>query len=615
MMDFWRKLWQLARPYKGRFLLGVIFGILSGMGDSAVLITVVFVASVILTGSNTGDIQTATANLNQFSPSLAKAFEHIQHWMGTHVTGSKVGLVLVVSLVPLVMLARGLCNYLNNYLMGWVSVRATSDLRARVFEHLLNLPLSFLSDNSTGELMSRIGDVGILQNQLGGSMVTMVQGPINVLTLAYVAIHTNAKLTAIALITFPLCIIPVVIYNRKVRKAGAAIQTEQANLGRVMHEAFTGNRIIKGYNLERLVVERFKANQKKFISHFMRALRSSETPGPMIEFFGAIGLSILLLYVAGRIAPLKFVVFIGAVLAIYRPLKQVIRVQASLHQARAATDRVFELLATKSTLIDPPNPVPLRAAGAEIHFNDVSFDYGIKSDQKKKIPVLHHIQLRVEPGKMVALVGSSGSGKTTLTNLLLRFYDPTEGAICIGGTDLRTVSLRDLRSQVAVVTQEVILFNDTIRQNIACGREGATMAEIEEAARHAFAHDFILAKPYGYESVVGEKGTNLSGGQRQRIAIARAIVKNAPILVLDEATSSLDNESERAVQAALDELMKGRTTICIAHRLSTIHHADLILVMDRGEIVETGRHAELLAKGGIYQKLHALGFSAEKNLQ
>jgi subfamily B ATP-binding cassette protein MsbA len=609
MFDFWRKLWQLTRPYKGRFLLGVFFGILSGFGDPAVLITVVFVASVVLTGTKAGDVQDAASRLAEISTTLAHVFQDVQHWMGLHVANSKMGLILVVSLVPLVMLARGLFNYLNNYLMGWVAVRATSDLRARVFEHLLNQPLSFLSRNSTGELMSRIGDVGILQSQMGGSMVTMVQGPINVMALAFVAFHMNLRLTAIALVTFPLCIIPVVIYNRKVRKAGTAIQTEQANLARVMHEAFTGNRIIKGYNLEELVVERFKVNQQRFISHFMRALRSSETPGPLIEFLGAIGLSILLYYVAGSIAPVKFVVFITALLAIYRPLKQVLRVQASLHQARAATDRVFELLATKSTLIDPPTPLPLKAAGAEIHFNDVSFDYGDKNDQKKAVGVLHHVQLRVQPGQMVALVGSSGSGKTTLTNLLLRFYDPTEGCICIGGTDLRAVSLRDLRSQIAVVTQEVILFNDTIRQNIACGRQDATMAEIEDAARHAFAHDFILEKPHGYESVVGEKGTNLSGGQRQRIAIARAILKNAPILVLDEATSSLDNESERAVQAALDELMKGRTTICIAHRLSTIHHADLILVLDRGEIVETGRHAELLARGGIYQKLHALGFS------
>jgi subfamily B ATP-binding cassette protein MsbA len=264
------------------------------------------------------------------------------------------------------------------------------------------------------------------------------------------------------------------------------------------------------------------------------------------------------------------------------------------------------LLATQSTLVDPPQPVRLKAAHGDIHFDNVCFAYD-KEPGTRDIPVLRDIQLHVQPGEKVALVGKSGSGKTTLANLLLRFYDPTSGAIRIGGVDIRQAAVVDLRKQMAVVTQEVVLFDDTIRNNIAFGRPGATHAEIEEAARHAFAHDFILEKPRGYESVVGEKGTNLSGGQRQRIAIARALLRNAPILVLDEATSALDNEAERVVQASLDELMKGRTTICIAHRLSTIQHFDRIVVMDNGRIVEVGNHAELLARGGTYQKLYALG--------
>jgi subfamily B ATP-binding cassette protein MsbA len=404
-----------------------------------------------------------------------------------------------------------------------------------------------------------------------------------------------------ALVTLPFCAIPIVIYNKKVRKSGAAIQTEQAHLSRMMHESFTGIRIIKGYNLERVVVDRFKETQKKFISHFMRVVRSTESPGPIIETLGAIGIAILLFHLAGSTRALQFGTFIFALVMMYRPIKATVRVQSDLQRARAATGRVFELLATKSTLVDPPQPQPLKAAGSEIHFDNVSFSYSDKL-------VLRNIQLRVEPGQMLALVGRSGSGKTTLTNLLLRFYDPTEGAIRIGGVDLRQAAMGDLRAQMAVVTQEVILFDDTIRNNIAVGRPGATASEIEEAARHAFAHEFILEKPNGYNSIVGEKGTNLSGGQRQRIAIARAILKNAPILVLDEATSSLDTQAERVVQAALDQLMKGRTTICIAHRLTTIQHADRIIVMDNGQIVESGKHAELLIRKGVYQKLHTLGF-------
>jgi subfamily B ATP-binding cassette protein MsbA len=269
--------------------------------------------------------------------------------------------------------------------------------------------------------------------------------------------------------------------------------------------------------------------------------------------------------------------------------------------AQAASSRVSELLDTRSTIVEPASPVPLVAAGADIHFDHVHFSYAEK-------PVLCDIHLTVKAGQLVALVGSSGSGKTTLVNLLPRFYDPQSGSIRIGSTDIRDVETKDLRRQMALVIQENILFHDTIRRNIAVGRPGATTGEIEAAARHASAHEFILQKPEGYEAVVGEKGVTLSGGQRQRIAIARALVKDAPILILDEATSALDTESERAVQAALEGLMRGRTTICIAHRLSTIQNADVIVVMDEGRIVEQGSHAELLSRGGVYQKLYALQF-------
>jgi len=604
MIEFWLKLWQLTRPYKGRFILGLIFGVLLGFADTIVLLTLAFVFGVVfvrISGAHNGPSPNPDPMqfLSKF-PHLASVFDQAQHWVASH-TGSHATLLVVVALVPLVMLARGVCSYLTSYMMGWVAVRALCDLRARLFDHLLNLPFSFLTRNSTGELMSRIGDVGVLQNMIGVSMVTIVKEPINILTKAAILFYYFPLLTAIALVGFPFCVIPVVIYNRKVRRAGAGIQTEQANLNRVMHEAFTGSRIVKGYNLEETIVTRFKANQAKFISHYMRVIRSTESPGPIIEVLGSIGVAVLLYYLAARnTVPEVSFVFIGALVSMYAPVKAVIRLQSELQRTRAATSRVFELLATKSTLIEPAQPVPLHAAGSVIHFDDVSFSYEDK-------PVLRHIQLRVEPGQMVALVGRSGSGKTSLTNLLLRFYDPTEGAIRIGTVDLRQASLRDIRSQMAVVTQEVILFNDTIANNIVVGRPGATREQIEKAARQAFAHDFILEKPCGYDSIVGEKGTNLSVGQRQRIAIARAILRDAPILVLDEATSALDNEAEKIVQKALDELMKGRTTFCIAHRLSTIQHFERIVVMDAGKIVETGNHAELLAHGGIYEKLYTLG--------
>jgi subfamily B ATP-binding cassette protein MsbA len=598
MIEFWLKLWQLTRPYKGRFILGLIFGVLSGLADTLVLLTLAFVFGVVFIRAKDANIDQLLSQLPKW---MASAFVHSQQWVaGLLHTGSNGTLLLVVGLVPLVMAVRGVCSYLTSYLMGWVALRALCDLRARLFEHLLNLPFSFLSRNSTGELMSRVGDVSVLQNMIGVSMVTIIKQPISILTKAVLSFYINPLWTVIALVGSPFCVIPVVVYNRKVRRAGAGIQTEQANLNRVMHEAFTGSRIVKSYNLEQTVADRFRANQAKYISHFMRVIRSTELPGPIIEVLGSLGVAVLLFYLARSTSAEGSFVFIGALVSMYSPIKAVIRLQSELQRTQAATSRVFELLETQSTLLEPAQPAPLQAAGFAIQFENVSFSYGDK-------PVLRHIQLRVEPGQRVALVGRSGSGKTSLTNLLLRFYDPTEGAIRIGAVDLRQASLRDLRAQMAVVTQEVILFDDTIANNIAVGRPGASRKEIEEAGRHAFAHEFILEKPRGYDSVVGEKGTNLSVGQRQRIAIARAILRNAPILVLDEATSALDNEAEKIVQKALDELMKGRTTICIAHRLSTIQHFERIVVMDAGQIVEIGGHAELLARGGIYQKLFALG--------
>jgi subfamily B ATP-binding cassette protein MsbA len=298
-----------------------------------------------------------------------------------------------------------------------------------------------------------------------------------------------------------------------------------------------------------------------------------------------------------------FLTFVLTIVMIYPPIKALTRLHNQLHQARAASERVFELLALKNSVPEPAQPKTLHALHADIEFQNLDFNYGEK-------PVLHNINLTVKAGQLVALVGASGSGKTTLTNLLLRFYDPVRGAIKIGGVDLREVSTRDLRNQIAVVAQENILFNDTIRRNIELGRLGAKDAEIIAAAKHAYAYDFIAQKPEGFDAVIGEKGVSLSGGQRQRLAIARAVLKNAPILVLDEALSALDSESERIVQNALDELMKGRTTICIAHRLSTIFHADVIVVLDQGRIVEMGRHDELIKRGGIYQKLYELQFRA-----
>ncbi len=610
-MKFLLTLWKLNRKYRGRFILGVIFGVLNGALQPLVYVTAYCVVAIIFRPEATMDFAKNIAiHVPTWLPRAVQDFiVHFQEvtlvqsklWITSHAHGSLGWRIAIVGLIPLVILLKGVVSYLNSYLMAWVAVRTMADWRAKLFEHLLNLPLSFFTRISTGELMSRSGDIGIVQNMMAVTLVTLISAPITITTCLIGMFTVDPKLTLMTILVFPFCMIPINIYNRKGRAASAAIQTEAAALGKRMHEAFTGNRIIKAYNLEDVMVAQFKATLRTFVSHAMRVVRATESPGPLIEFLGAIGISGIILFLAGTTGEMGFFKFMIFFLMIYAPVKQLIRLQSTVTQAEAATKRVFELLATPNTLTDPPHPVPLRAAGADIHFDNVSFGYGDKT-------VLHNIQLKVKPGQMIAIVGRTGAGKTTLTNLLLRFYDPTEGALRIGGTDLRQFALRDLRSQVGVVTQDIILFNDTLRNNIACGRPGATAAEVEQAARHAHAHEFIMEKPKGYDTIIGEQGVILSGGQRQRVSIARAILKNAPILVLDEATSSLDNESERMVQAALDELMKGRTTFCIAHRLSTVQNANLILVLDQGRIVETGGHDELLARGGIYSKLHRLQF-------
>jgi subfamily B ATP-binding cassette protein MsbA len=489
--------------------------------------------------------------------------------------------------------------------MNWVSIRAINDLRARLFSHLMGLSSSFFSNTSTGTLMSHLNVAATFQNMISSSLVVIIKEPITVVSLVGFLVWQQPKLSLIALVVLPLTLIPFVIYARKVRRSSAALQRQVTAQSKLVHESLTGYRIVKAYNLEATVQQEFVKSSQASLSHAMRVLRAQEIPGPLIEFFGSVGVAGFFVYIALLspvvMTPGDLLQFVGCIFLLYGPIKSLIRLHSTVEQARAATQYMFNVLATKSVIEEPAHPKPLHAAGRDIVFDRITFSYAEK-------PVLHDVDFRVKAGLVVALVGSSGSGKTTLTNLLLRFYDPQQGSVRIGDTDLREVATNDLRGQIAVVTQETILFNDTILRNIELGRPGATKEEIITAAKHAYAHDFIMEKPLGYETLAGEKGVNLSGGQRQRLAIARAILRNAPILILDEATSSLDTESERIVQAALEELMQGRTTICIAHRLSTVQRADLIVVLDQGRIVETGTHAELLRAGRTYTKLDELQF-------
>ncbi len=626
MVDYLKKVLELARPYRFRFFLGLLCGFLSGAlaftlpVSLKLAVDTVFPGAAVVSAPNAPAIQTAAAS--QPKPAkrglssihlpapLKHALDRTVEWFrpsGRPTTGR---ILLVISLIPGAMFLRGLLGYLNIYLLSWVGIRATQDLRLRLFRHVMQMPLAFFGWSSTGELMARFEGALAVNTTITGIFSTLIREPVSIVVLIITLVALQPLLSLFTLMVFPLCLVPIIIFGRKFRKSHSGIHGRHASLAKVMHESFTGIRVIKGFNLEAIMAEQFRQAAGALTSFFMRSVRAGELPGPLIEFTGAVGVALVFgwfAFAASGPAPSSsgdLLTFFMAVFSLYAPVKNLSRLHHQLTVARAGVDPVYQVLEMKSHLLEPPEPKPLRAHGATIRFENVSFTYGEKM-------VLHQINLTIQPGQVVALVGRTGSGKTSIANLLLRFYDPQRGAIFIGDTNLRAVASRELRDNIAVVTQETILFNDTIRQNIALGRPGATDAEIEEAARHAYAHGFILEKPRGYETIVGEKGVNISGGQRQRIAIARALLKNAPILVLDEATNALDTEAERIVQRALEELMKGRTTICIAHRLSAVKNADLIVVLDTGRIVETGTHEELMQRGGLYSKLYDLQFESE----
>ena len=598
----------LARPYSFRLVVGIICGFLAGIANPLLMVSVRLAVNTIFqnaSGDPTGGLLAANAmpgfirKIIDFTGSILPA---------SGGPASHTVIIVIIMFIPFSMVLRSGLGYVNVYLMNWVSMRVVMDLRVRMFRHVLTLGSSFFSRMSTGTLMSQLQAADSIQHALGSSWVTIIREPITVISLVAVLLFRHSQLTLFSMCILPFTLLPYVLYSRRVRKSTRFLVQQVSDQGKLVHESLSGYRILKAYNLEKKATDEFEHTSRLMANHQMRIIRAGELPSGLMEILGSIGVATFFLYIAfytkpGTMNPGDIMEFTGCIFLLYQPMKSLIRLHNQLEQARQISAMVFALLDTKNDIVEPQNPKPLAAAGADVKFEHIKFSYGEK-------PVLHDFSLTVKAGSLVALIGSSGAGKTTVTNLLLRFHDTQEGKITIGNTDIRDVLTSELRSQIAVVTQETVLFNDTIFNNIALGKPGATSDAVMDAARHAHAHAFVGEKTEGYNTIVGEKGAMLSGGQRQRLAIARAIVRDAPILILDEATNSLDAESERAVQEALEELMVGRTTICIAHRLSTIQRADQIVVMEQGRIIETGTHAELLVRGGTYRRLYDLQFAS-----
>ena len=520
-------------------------------------------------------------------------------------------LLLIAGVALALALVKGLADYGEAVLMTRVGQRVIADVQIALFARLMRADLAYFHANPTGTLISRFtSDAALLRGAAANVLAGIGKEAVTVVFLVGVMFYQDWLLALVSFFVFPLAIHPIVGIGRRIRRVTANTQAEIGQFTTLLNQTFQGARHVKAYGMEQYEERRAGGLIERLFALIDRGARTRSRASPMMETLGGTAIAIVILYgghqvISGARTPGALFSFITALLLAYQPLKSLANLNASLQEGLAAAQRIFEVVDVEPTIHDRPGARPLRISGGEIRFDNVSFGY---------VPgavAIDGISLTIPAGRTVALVGPSGAGKSTILNLIPRFFDVETGSIAIDGQDVRLVTLASLRGAIALVAQEVSLFDDTVRANIAYGRFGASMQEIEVAAQAAAADAFIRELPQGYDTLVGEHGIRLSGGQRQRIAIARAMLKNAPILLLDEATSALDSESERQVQTALRTLIRGRTTLVIAHRMSTVHLADLIYVIDRGVVVESGRHQELLSRNGLYARLYAMQLSEE----
>ena len=592
-MQDYRRLFRFAQPYYGLLVLSGIFMGIVALLDIFRLSAIVPVIDRIFTnkpinfsGSNLpGFVQRILSQLNAFS--------------------SLKVLSLLFIIIPIALIIRAIFEFLHTYIMSGVGQKVVRDTRNLVYEKLQNLSLDYFTQKRSGELVSRItNDVRLIENAVSYALTDLIYQSFQVISCALLAFLINWRYALISLVLLPLVAVPMIRVGKVLRKLSKKSQEKMADINSLLVETFTGVRIVKAFCMEEREVLRFKGQNQDYYKLTMKSIKRTILLGVITELLGQAAALFIIFYGFKQVAQEKlsfgiFALFIAALLSLIRPFKKLSQVNSIIQQAMAAVKRIYEVLDIPPTIKEASEAGALPAIKEKIVFRNVDFSYGDRT-------ILKNINLEVGLGTTLAVVGPSGVGKTTFVDLIPRFYDPTKGEVFMDSQDIKNVTLRSLRSQIGIVSQETILFNDTVRANIAYGKPKASNNEIEQAAIRAYAHEFILRLPQRYDTVIGDRGMRLSGGEKQRIAIARALLKNPPILILDEATSQLDSDAERIVQQALEQLIQGRTVFVIAHRLSTVKSASQIIVLDKGEIVERGTHQQLIEKNGLYKRYYGM---------
>ena len=595
-----QRLLGFIRPYSFRLFLAVCLMVVVGASEGVTALLIKPIVDIVL-APNSQTSQIVLIQANAYFHHTIYLEQILPHWI--HNVWDVVAFTIIG-----VALAKGISEFFATYFINYIGHSVVRDLRNLLYSKLIKQSISFFAKNPTGRLMSAItSDIERIQFAVSQTAADMLKQSFSLIALLGALFYSDWRLALISMILIPMVVLPSAKLGRYIRASSRSSQDKMAELNNVLQETFSGIRIVKAFAMESFEIEKFKSATRRLLRVSLRWVRAQAVSSPLMEVLGAITIAGLLYYERELIKHHMqtaggFIGFLFALLKSYEPVKRLTGVSNSYQQALGASEQVFHFLDSEPEMVDKPGAVTLPPFEHQIQFEQVEFDYD------DGVPLLRNINLRIGKGEVVALVGSSGAGKTTLASLIPRFFDVTQGRIAIDGYDVRDLKLNSLRAQIGIVTQETILFNDTVYNNICYGSRLPTEAQVREAARVALAEDFIQEMPQGYQTIIGERGQRLSGGQRQRIAIARALLKNPPILILDEATSELDSESELLVQRALANLMAGRTVVVIAHRLSTVRRAERIVVIDRGAICEIGSHEDLVCGGGIYQRLHDLQF-------